>query len=209
VNHESLAFTLAVMTEPDEWRTKDARGWRIGSEAEVEWIARGTTHGFAITSAIPPMFEAYATLELPGTPGVGGSWSADVDDLEEQRVQDARVVALLSKHTTASQPWWLGYLETGIGAETIFYDVAKVKLYADWSYVLIQAGAEQAGSWRERDLWKGVLPDLIFSADHAWLISTLWDDHWRCIGGSEQLISALLARIHRSVGGFCPAQNEE
>ena len=181
------------MAEPETevWRTKDGRAWRIGGDAEVAWIEEGTTDGLAITSAIPPLFEVYATLELPGTPDGTGGWSSDELDLEEQQDQDANVVAVLSEHT-AAQPWWLGYLETGIGAETIFYDVPKVTLYADWGYVLIEAGPEQAGHWRAYDLWKGILPDLMFPADRAWLVSTLWDDHWRCIGGSGQLIDAFL-----------------
>ena len=66
-------------------------------------------------------------------------------------------------------------------------------LYADWGYVLIGAGPEQAGRWRADDVWKGALPDLMFPADRSWLISTLWDDDWRCIGGSRQLVDAFLA----------------
>lgn len=114
------------MAEPETevWRTKDGRAWRIGGDAEGAWIEEGRTDGLAITSAIPPLFEAYATLELPGTPDGTGGWSSDDRDLEEQPDQDANVVAVLSEHT-APQPWWLGYLETGIGAETVFYDVPK------------------------------------------------------------------------------------
>ncbi len=105
---------------------KDGRALRIGSEAELEWIAEGATYGRAITSAIPPLFESYATLELPGTPGAGGSWSASRDDINEQREQDENVVSILRAHTTEAQPWWLGYLETGIGAETVFWNVPTV-----------------------------------------------------------------------------------
>jgi hypothetical protein len=50
-----------------------------------------------------------------------------------------------------------------------------VTLYSGWGYVLIEAGPEQAGRWREDDHWKGVLPDLMFPADRSWLLSTLWD----------------------------------
>jgi hypothetical protein len=67
-----------------------------------------------------------------------------------------------------------------------------VNLYAHWGYVLVEAGPEQAGRWRE-DGWKGVLPDLIFPADCSWLVSTLWDDDWTCIGGSRALVDAFLA----------------
>jgi hypothetical protein len=47
-------------------RSRDARAWRIGGISEVAWIEESTRSGLAITSAIPPVFEAYATLELPG-----------------------------------------------------------------------------------------------------------------------------------------------
>jgi hypothetical protein len=53
--------------ETEVWRTKDGRAWRIGADAEIAWIQESTEGGLAITSAIPPVFEAYATLELPGS----------------------------------------------------------------------------------------------------------------------------------------------
>jgi hypothetical protein len=40
--------------------------------------------------------------------------------------------------------------------------------------------------------WHGALPELLFPADHSWLVSTLWDDDWRCVGGSAALVHALL-----------------
>lgn len=36
--------------------SKDGRSWRIGTAAEVDWIAGHTTHGLSITTAIPPIF---------------------------------------------------------------------------------------------------------------------------------------------------------
>lgn len=45
-------------------RVKDGRAWRIGGDVEVAWIENGTKHGMAITSAIPPVFGAYATVAL-------------------------------------------------------------------------------------------------------------------------------------------------
>ena len=43
-------------------RTKDGGTWRIGTDAEVAWITNGTSAGRTITAAIPPVFEAYATV---------------------------------------------------------------------------------------------------------------------------------------------------
>ena len=39
--------------------------WQIGTQAEVAWIGSGTSIGRTITAAIPPVFEAYATVMLP------------------------------------------------------------------------------------------------------------------------------------------------
>ncbi len=57
-----------------DWRTpatrvRDGRAWRIGDDTEVSWIQGGTSITKAITSAIPPVFDAYATLELPQNSG--------------------------------------------------------------------------------------------------------------------------------------------
>jgi hypothetical protein len=70
-----------------------------------------------------------------------------------------------------------------------------VTLYAGWHYLLVEAGPEQAASWRGsgvRSFWKGVLPNLMFPADRSWLVSTLWDDDWTCIGGPAELIDSFL-----------------
>jgi hypothetical protein len=179
--------------EPEIWRTKGGRAWRVGLDTEIAWIGENIKSGpgLGITSAIPPLFAAYATLELPGTGEHDqASW------FEDPGRHTAGVLAVLSEHT-AAQPWWLGYLETGIGAETIFYDVPKVTLYSPgWHYVLIEAGPEQAGSWRQDDHrwnWKGALPDLMFPTDRSWLLSTLWDDHWTCMGGPRELVDSFLS----------------
>ena len=162
-------------------RFTDGSTWRIGTDAEVAWIVEGTSMSRTITAAIPPVFEAYATLVLPYA-GQG------------QCEHDRAVLALL-REQSAGQPWWLGYLDTGAD-DIVFPDAPKVTLYAGWYYVLVEAGPVQAATWRTYDpelFWTGsVLPDLIFPADRAWLISTLWDDDWTCIGGPAGLVDRFL-----------------
>ena len=161
-------------------RARDGSTWRIGTDAEVAWIANGTSSGLAITAAIPPVFEAYATVELP----YGG---------EEQDKHDRAVLALLSEHS-AGQPWWLGYLDTGAD-DIVFAGAPMVTLYSGWEYVLVEAGPEQAATWRQHgpwSFWKGALPNLMFPADYSWLVSTLWDDDWSCIGGPAELVGSFL-----------------
>jgi hypothetical protein len=156
--------------------TKDGRSWRIGTAADVAWIAGKTTAGFSITTAIPPVFDAYATFYPPD--------GVNIQDHERA------VIEVLTQHT-ADQPWWLGYLDTG--AHDIVFPVApKVSLYWNWPYVLVEAGPEQALTWRSGHMrGPGPLPDLVFPADRSWLVSALWDDLWADIGGTVALITAL------------------
>jgi len=97
------------------------------------------------------------------------------------------------KAHTAPQSWWLGYLD--MGTHDIVFDTApQVRLYWDWSYVLVEAGPEQALTWRTGHIRGGLfgaLPDLFFPADRSWLASPLWDDTWTDFGGSAELIEAL------------------
>jgi hypothetical protein len=162
-------------------RVKGCRAWRIGDAAEVAWIRDGTSITKAITSAIPPTFDAYATLALPER------WQ------KQQDRHDAAVIDLLTRHT-ARQPWWLAYLDTGAD-DVVFADAPRVTLYAHWEYVLVEAGPREAATWRTSDrgtFWKGALPNLMFPASRAWLLSTLWDDDWTCIGGGAALVDDLL-----------------
>jgi hypothetical protein len=166
-------------------RVKDGESWRIGTGAEVAWIVGGVATGLAITSAIPPVYEAYATIVIPEEPG-------------ERRRRDSALLTLLSEHP-AARPWWLGYLDTG-NDDIVFPDVPKVDVYQRaWRYVLAEAGPGQAAAWRQGEPWafsKGVLPDLMFPADRSWLFSTLWDDDWSCIGGPAALVDRLLRHPH-------------
>ena len=158
--------------------TKDGRSWRIGTATEVAWLAGQTTDGLSITTAIPPVFDAYATFYPP--------------DFVNYEAQERAVVDELTKHTPA-QPWWLGYLDTG--AHDIVFPLApKLSVYWDWPYLLVEAGPEQALTWRTghmRGGELGALPDLFFPADRSWLVSALWDDIWTDIGGTPALITAL------------------
>jgi hypothetical protein len=173
---------------------RDGSTWRIGTQAEVAWIASGTSTGRAITAAIPPVFQAYATAVLPGSG-------------EQQDKHDRAVIALLSEHS-AGQPWWLGYLDTGAD-DIVFPGSPMVTLYSGWHYVLAQAGPEQAATWRggDRGLRKGALPDLMFPADRSWLVSTLWDDDWSCIGGPAALVDSFLRHPDLQARAVMPGQD--
>jgi hypothetical protein len=165
---------------------KDGQTWRIGADDEVAWINGGVTGGLSITASIPPIFAAYATVVFP----LGLESSRDQMRPAEDRFDDA-LLRLLCAHTE-SQPWWLGFLDTG-ASDVVFADAPRVRIYAGWNYVLVQAGPRQARTWRtDEGRWFTVLPELMFPADRSWLVSSLWDDAWAGVGGSAELISALL-----------------
>jgi hypothetical protein len=157
---------------------RDGRAWRVGTESQVAWIAAGTSVSRTIAAAIPPIFDAYATVVVP-------------DGDQQRRKRDLAVSALLSEHS-ADQPWWLGYLDTGAD-DIVFAGAPMVTLYTGWRYVLVEAGPLQAATWRGNDpVSYGILPNLMFPADRSWLVSTLWDDDWSCIGGPAALVRRFL-----------------
>ncbi|WP_230855278.1 hypothetical protein [Arthrobacter terrae] len=161
-------------------REKGGRTWRIGTAADVAWIVQKTAPpGLSITVAIPEQFAAYATIVVPRG--------------ETARSTQAQVVMDILSRNTAGQPWWLGYLDTG-DEDVVFPDVPQVKLYAGWSYVVVEAGPQQASTWRSENGWfeRGPVPDIVFPADRSWLLSTLWDDDWRCFGGPGEVVAELL-----------------
>jgi hypothetical protein len=175
------------MVERAQTRVKDGVAWRIGSHADVEWMSDRDGYRGRITGAIPPVFADYATLVHPAEPGPR--------DVRVERRQDLALVEVLCRHA-AQVRWWLGYLDTG-ASDIVFWDAPKVMLYTGWRYVLVAAGPEQAATWRPapggESNWKSTeLPDVMFPEDYAWLLSTLWDDDWSCIGGSKALIDDLL-----------------
>lgn len=171
------------------------RDRRIGASDDVAWINTAATVGRTITAAIPPVFARYATIVIPD------------DDAERTRA-DAALVEVLSAHTPA-QPWWLGYLDTG-ASDVVKPAAAKTTVYTGWPYVLIEAGPEQALTWRrnaDATPWHSALPELLFPADRSWLVSTLWDDDWRCVGGSAALVEALLQSPDLDIRALMPGED--
>lgn len=164
---------------------KDGRAWRIGTENEVRWINAAVTDGQSITSSVPPIFAAYATITFPLDLEAGSEQRRDVED----RFDDA-LIRVLEAHS-ASQSWWLGFLDTG-ASDIVMPAAPRVLVYGS-RYVLVQAGPREARTWRgDEGRWFTALPELMFPADHAWIVSSLWDDAWAGVGGSGDHISALL-----------------
>lgn len=167
---------------------RDGRKWWIGTGADVYWIASATLVDKTIAAAIPPIFEAYATFHELFDLAAPIAEHEAASIAEQERAVVEHLVDL-----SGDQPWWLGYLDTG-ATDVVFPDAPMVSLYSDWDYVLVQAGPEQALTWRVghmRSPQYGVLPDLFFPADRSWLVSALWDDTWTCVGGPTELIDRL------------------
>ncbi|GAB2571990.1 hypothetical protein [Microlunatus antarcticus] len=145
----------------------------FGTPETVSWITSGTTRGRTIARAVPPVFESFATVD-----------ELDAEDdtlLVEQERAVLRHLADFGGHD-----WWLGYLDTG-AHDVVFPAATRVLMYAEWSYVIVKAGPDEARTWRDSP------PDLIFPEDRSWLMSMLWDDGWTSIGGPAQLIDDLVA----------------
>jgi hypothetical protein len=148
---------------------------RLDHRRNPRWLHRRLGH--------PPIFAAYATVVLPDPedgldpPEQETEWGQYVRDWRQTalaRHQKALLEVLVEQ--SHDQEWWLGYLGTHRGADTVFPDAPMVWVYdPSWRYVLVAAGPEQAGAWRDRGL-NLALPDLIFPVDCSWLLSTLWDD---------------------------------
>jgi hypothetical protein len=165
-------------------RLRDGKAWLIGTDDEVGWINDGVRQGLSIAAAIPSVFASYATLTFPHEP----LSDEDARRALEDRFDDA-VLRVLGAHSDR-QPWWLGFLDTG-ASDVVLEDATRVLVYGA-RYVLVQAGPREARTWRDDRRWFTALPELMFPADRSWLLSSLWDDAWACVGGSEDLIDALL-----------------
>ena len=164
--------------------------WRTGTDAEVAWINQGTSPNMTVTAAIPPVFDACATIVLPGNG-------------EDQQRHNRAMLALLASQP-AGQRQWLGCLSTSdddmVCPGVTMAAMPKVTMYPGWQYVLVEAGPGQAAAWRGKNTgsmwWHDVLPDLMFPAGRSWLVSALCDDGWACIGGPAGLVDRIL--VHRT-----------
>ena len=174
--HVTYAVHMQPPGEPSITCFEGGRDWRIGTDVDVSWIRGSTPGGLEITSAIPPLFPDYATIVVP-------------DDARKQNTD--LVVQVLREHSR-EQNWWLGFLDTN-DSDLVFPEAPRVSLYAEWNYVLVLAGPDEASSWRDDFLsHHGPGPDLIFPTDRSWLMSWLWDDDWRHLGGTQGLINLFL-----------------
>jgi hypothetical protein len=108
---------------------KDGRAWSVGTQDDVSWIQQGLTPGTGITTAIPPEFEAYATIALckgepgdrvPTDPSGGRVYAALLGHIAGTRLLSAEQVAAAAAvaYTGRDQvmemkvSWSLGYSPT-------------------------------------------------------------------------------------------------
>lgn len=146
--------------------------------AATRWIADGTHAGRDITSAIPPVFGAYATITHEYDEGWGGG-------SHERNMLRDRVDALLPhlKSVSGDSDIWFGFRRDA--AYQIGHEEREIDdIYAPgWLY--------QFATGRLDAIAPGLLPELVWPADRSWLLSNLWDDDWTCVGGSTGFIQAL------------------
>jgi hypothetical protein len=169
------------------------RPW--ASSPAVDWITSITRRDRTVLAAVPAGFARYATVVIPAE-----------DDAKTKA--DAALVEVLEGQS-GKQQWWLGFLDTG-AADVVNDDAPRVPLYADWPYVLMQGGPQQALTSRSNSSstpWHSALPELLFPADRSWLVSTMWDDDWRCVGGTSKLIDVLLQRPELEARSVLPGED--
>ena len=171
-----------------------ARGPAPGSPV-VDWITGVTRRDRTVLAAIPAGFARYATVVIPAEDG-------------DKTAADAALVEVLEANSD-DQPWWMGFLDTGV-ADVVNDDAPRVSVYADWPYVLLQGGPQQALASRSNSAstpWHSALPELLFPADRSWLVSTMWDDDWRCVGGPSAMVEALLQRPELEARSVMPVDD--
>ena len=79
----------AVARGEELWLRRGAveTAWQIGGIGEVAWIAENTRPGTTIATAIPPIFGAYATVNVPGTH-------------QEKPISDDALLSVLRAHSS-------------------------------------------------------------------------------------------------------------
>ena len=163
---------------------RDGVRWPLARQEDLAWLSDQTDVGLAITSAIPPIYEAYGTVVAQEE---DNDEYEDNDDEDNAAIdaQERQLVKILQRYGSTS--WWLGFIEGGEDEQLkpLFPHTKRIRLYVGWPYVVVLAGPAEALRWGP------FLPDLIVPADHSWCLSTLWDDSWACIGGPAALIQEL------------------
>jgi hypothetical protein len=143
-----------------------------GGSPVVDWITRSTRRDRTVISAIPLGFVRYATVVVPE------------DDAAKTRA-DAALVEVLQAHTP-EQPWWLGYLDTGV-ADLVDPDAPEgvgVRRIGPTCCCRAVAACPDRAKQRRQHALAQRPAELVFPADRSWLVSTMWDDDWRCVGGT-------------------------
>lgn len=158
----------------------------------VTWIRAGTSSGPTVLSAIPAGFEKYATIVVPE------------DDAARRRADSVLIRTL--EGCTEEKRWWLGYLDTG-NADVVAPAAERVLLYAGWRYVLLAGSADDALTARSHTPWSSAVPELVAPIDRSWLLSKLWDDDWRCIGGPAWLVDTLLRHTELEIRPVTPSED--
>lgn len=143
----------------------------------TRWIADATRPSMEVTSAIPPVFEAYATITHEYDDGDGSDSSIGELNMVRDRV-DALLPHLAA--ATGDVEIWFGfryyaayYLEDEDGRIDVYEHVFQ---FATGPLAALSAG---------------MLPELVWPADRSWLLSNLYDDDWSYVGGNASLIRSL------------------
>lgn len=143
---------------------------------DLTWISSGTRPGDSIHSAVPPIFENYATIVV-------------ARDAEVRQAQHRAIGAVLE--STKEAALWIGVIETG-DPDDYLADAVRATLYANWPYHMKYISASTLLDHRNAHSERGPLPDLVFPPDRSWLATRLWDDSWISFGGSAAVTDALM-----------------
>lgn len=165
------------------WISGGRKSLRIGGRDEVAWINAATGIGRTITAT------RVCPLHRDRRPRRRNRWPPGRHGADRHRAD------------TLVQSWWLGDLDTGI-ADVARPDAPRITVYTGWLYVLPREGAREAMTGR-RDGYSRPWRGLVFSAGRcSWLVSTLWDDDWRCVCGYAALFKSPLQHREHEIRAF-------